>query len=118
MDTLFVSLASARPETYERLHPARGIRWPEVRGGIRQAVASGLSVTIELLVLPGLTDRAEEADALVALLRELPTGSRVRLRDLAADPYLLLRANPGSEPLGIEVLLARLRAEAPLVSAA
>ncbi|GAC1696840.1 MAG: hypothetical protein NVS9B6_04410 [Candidatus Limnocylindrales bacterium] len=118
VDTLVVSLASARPETYERLHPARDIRWPEVRGGIRQAVASGLSVTIELLVLPGLTDRAEEADALVALLRELPSGSAIRLRDLAADPYLLLRANPGSEPLGIEVFLARLRAEAPLVSAA
>lgn len=118
VDTLVVSLTSARPETYERLRPDRDIRWPEVRGGIRQAVASGLSVTIELLVLPGLTDRAEEADALVALLRELPSGSRVRLRDLAADPYLVLRANPGSQPLGVEVLLARLRAEAPLVSAA
>lgn len=113
VDTLIVSLASARAETYERLHPARDVRWPDVRGGIRQAVASGLSVTIELLVLPGLTDRSEEADALVGLLRELPSGSALRLRDLAADPYLVLRANPGSEPLGIEALLARLRLEAP-----
>ena len=78
-------------------------------------MSSGLVVIIELLVLPGLTDRAEEADALVALLRELPVGSRLRLRDLAADPYRLLRATPGSAPLGVEALLARLRAEAPAV---
>ena len=116
--TLTVALSSARAETYERLHPARDIRWPDVRGGIRQAIASGLAVTIELLVLPGLTDRVEEVDALVALLRELPTGSVLRLRDLAADPYRLLRANPGSEPLGVETLLARLRAEAPQVRTA
>ncbi|HUQ17509.1 MAG TPA: radical SAM protein [Candidatus Saccharimonadales bacterium] len=118
VDRLVIPLASARPETYERLHPARVSRWPDVRSGFRQAVACGLPVTIELLVLPGLTDRAEEADALVALLRELPSGSAVRLRDLVADPYVLLRANPGSEPLGIEVLLARLRTEASAVSAA
>ena len=118
VDRLVVSLASARPETYERLHPARDVRWPDVRGGIRQAASSGLGVTIELLVLPGLTDRREEIDALVALLRELPSGSALRLRDLGADPYQLLRANPGSEPLGVEALLARLQAEAPAVGAA
>jgi pyruvate-formate lyase-activating enzyme len=115
VDAVTVPLSSARAETYERLLPAREIRWPDVRGGIRQAVASGLAVTIELLVLPGLTDRVEEIDALVSVLRELPSGSTLRLRDLAADPYLLLRANPGGEPLGIEVALARLRAEAPQV---
>jgi len=113
VDALVVRLASARAETYERLHPARDVRWPDVRGGIRQAVASGLTVTIELLVLPGLTDRVEEADALVELLRELPSGSVLRLRDLAADPYALLRANPGSAPQGVEALVERLRREAP-----
>ena len=117
-DRLIVSLASARPETYERLHPARDVRWADVRGGIRQAAMSGLAVTIELLVFPGLTDRREEVDALVALLRELPSGSALRLRDLGADPDVLLGANPGSEPLGVGSLLARLRAEAPAVGAA
>ena len=112
VDTLVVRLASARAETYERLQVARDLRWSDVRGGIRQAVASGLGVTIELLVLPGLTDRAEEADALVALLRELPSGSVLRLRDLAADPYLVLRANPGTQPQGVEALVERLRTEA------
>lgn len=115
VDALLIRLASARAETYERLHPARDVRWSDVRGGIRQAVASGLAVTIELLVLPGLTDRAAEADAIVELLRELPSGSSLRLRDLAADPYQVLRANPGSEPHGVEALVERLRAEAPAV---
>ena len=115
VDLIVIPLETARAETYLRLHADRAARWPDVRGGIRQAVSSGLVVIIELLVLPGLTDRAEEADSLVALLRELPAGSRLRLRDLAADPYRLLRATPGSAPLGVEALLARLRAEAPQV---
>ena len=115
VDGLVVRLASARADTYERIQTPRDFRWPDVRGGIRQAVASGLVVTIELLVLPGLTDRAPEADALVALLRELPSGSVLRLRDLAADPYVVLRANPGTEPDGVEALIDRLRVEAPHV---
>ena len=115
VDGLVVRLASARADTYERIQTPRDFRWPDVRGGIRQAVASGLEITIELLVLPGLTDRAEEADALVALLRELPSGSVLRLRDLAADPYRVLRANPGTEPTGVEALIDRLRVEAPQV---
>lgn len=117
-DRLIVPLASARAETYDRLHLARDVRWTDVRSGIRQAVQSGLAVTVELHVLPGVTDRTEEIDALAGLLRELPAGSALRLRDLAADPYRLLLANPGSEPLGVEVLVARLRAEAPQVRAA
>ena len=56
-----------------------------------------------------------DGEPMLALLRELPAGSRLRLRDLAADPYRLLRATPGSAPLGVEALLARLRAEAPQV---
>jgi len=107
-----VQLASARADTYERIGAPRDVRWPDVRGGIRQAVASGLTVTIELLVLPGLTDRTPEADALVTLLRELPAGSILRLRDLEADPYVVLRANPGAEPQGVEALIERLRVEA------
>ena len=112
VDTLIVQLASARADTYERIAAPRDARWPDVRGGIRQAVASGLTVTIELLVLPGLTDRAAEADALITLLRELPAGSVLRLRDLEADPYSVLRANPGAEPRGVEALVERLRVEA------
>lgn len=118
VDTIVVRLATARAETYPRLHPGGDVRWTDVRGGIREAARSGLTVLIELLVLPGLTDRAEEADALVALLRELPAGSVLRLRDLAADPYRLLEANPGSLPLGVEALLERLRVEAPQVRSA
>lgn len=115
VDAVVVPLASARAETYERLHAPRDFRWADVRGGVRQAVESGLAVTIELQVLPGLTDRAEEIEALVALLRELPAGSLLRLRDLPADPYVTLRANPGSAAEGVDVLVERLRIEAAQV---
>jgi hypothetical protein len=70
------------------------------------------AITVELLSLPGLTDRETEAGALVALLGELPPGTELRLADLAADPYALLATLPGAATIGLAALLDRLRADA------
>lgn len=111
-DRAVVRIASADGPTYERVHRPTGFRWTDVRAALREAATRRLALTLELLALPGLTDRETEVAALVALLGELPPGSELRLVDLAADPYALLARVPGGATIGMARLLDRLRADA------
>jgi hypothetical protein len=112
IDRVVVRLASADGPTYERVHRPMGFRWTDVRAALREAAGRRLPITVELLSLPGLTDRDTEVRALVALLGELPAGTELRLADLAADPYALLARVPGGPTIGITRMLDRLRADA------
>lgn len=112
VDRVAVRIASAHAPTYERIHRPSGYRWTDVRAALRAASARRLATTIELLTLPGSTDRATEVAALLALLGELETGSELRLAALAADPYALLARAPAGETIGIASLLERVRADA------
>lgn len=102
-----IRFASARPETYRLLHGPVSHAWADVRASIHVAVERGVEMTLALLVLPGITDRAAEMDAILALLGELPGGA-IELRDLGADPERLFAAVPRGRPLGVRVLLDRL----------
>lgn len=112
VDRVAVRIVSAHGPTYERVHQPSGYRWTDVRATLREAAARRLATTVELLTVPGLTDRATEAGALLALLGELPSGTELLLTALAADPYALLARVTGGEALGIAALLDRLRADA------
>ena len=112
LDRVAVRLASAHGPTYERVHRPAGFRWTDVRATLREAAARRLAITVELLSLPGLTDREIEVAALVALLGELRPGTELRIADLAADPYALLAGLPGGTTIGIATLIERLRADA------
>jgi len=112
IDRVVVRLASAAGPTYEQVHRPIGFRWTEVRAALRESAARRCAITVELLVLPGLSDREGEAAALVSLLGELPAGTELRLTDLAADPYALLAALPAAVTIGMTHLLERLRADA------
>ena len=112
VDRVAVRIASADGPMYERVHRPNGFRWTDVRATLREAVARRLAITVDLLALPGLTDRASEVGALLALLGELPAGTEVRLADLAADPYALLARLPAGATIGIATVLDRLRADA------
>jgi hypothetical protein len=112
IDRVVVRLVSAEGPTYELVHRPAGFRWTDVRAALREAASRRLPITVELLSLPGLTDRETEVRALVALLGELPPGTELRLADLAADPYALLARVPGGTTIGITTMLDRLRADA------
>lgn len=107
LDGVTVRLASARAEVYEVVHGPEAYRWADVRASLQLAAERRIRITVALLVLPGLTDRPAETDALVALLGELPAGT-IELRDLGADPLRTLAALPRSSALGIRALLDRL----------
>lgn len=115
LDSITVRLMSARAATYEALHGPEGYRFPDVRASLRLAAEVGLDVSVLVPVLPGLTDRPDEVEALVSLLGDVPRGGTVLLRDLHADPYraLALVAARGEGPIGVPAMVDRLRSELP-----
>ena len=113
VDRAVVRFASADPVTYEQVHRPSGYRWSDVRATLRDAAAHELALTLELQILPGLTDRGRETDALLSLLGELPRGTALRLTDLASDPYALLaQLPPDPSGTGIPGLLERIGTDA------
>ncbi len=113
LQSIRVSTISAIARTYEAYYRPDGYRWSDVRASLHLAAERGLLINLNLLVLPGLTDRPEEVAALNALLRELPAGV-VQLRNLNADPKRALAVfDAPRELLGIAGAIARYRAEAP-----
>lgn len=111
LDSVRVSLISAREETYRSYHRPRAFTLDDVRRSLAAAKELGVYVSLNLLVMPGLTDRPEETAALEALLDE-GTVDMVQLRNLNVDPAALFSALPGrrGELLGIPALVERLRA--------
>jgi pyruvate-formate lyase-activating enzyme len=113
LDSVAVRLTSARAETYEAIHRPDGFRFADVRASIASAIAANVSVALRVLALPGLTDRSRELETLVGLAGDLPTGSSLVLRDLAADPQRTLTIVPSAEPvLGMSRMLDLLRTDA------
>src|SRR5438105_872721 len=115
LESLSIRLVSARAATYEAIHGPIGYRFPDVRATLRIATELRLSLSVLVLVLPGLFDRPDELDALVALLADVPEGTALLLRDLHADPHRALDLVPAGEPIGVPRALARLREELPHV---
>jgi pyruvate-formate lyase-activating enzyme len=114
LDAVTIRLASARADMYETLHRPEGYRFADVRASIRVAAEQRLATSLLVPVLPGIFDRVDEVSALVGLASELPEGSAILLRDLAADPLRALAAVKGREPyIGVARALERLHDELP-----
>ena len=114
LDAVTIRLVSARANTYEALHRPDGYRLSDVRASVRVAAEQRLATSLLIPVLPGLFDRTDELDALVGLAGDLPEGSAVLLRDLAADPLRALASVKGPQPrAGIARSLERLREDLP-----
>lgn len=107
VDSVTVRIGSARPDTYETLHGPVAHRWSDVRTSLQLAAERRIALTVALLVLPGLTDRPDEVDAIVELLGEL-TGGGIELRDLACDPLRAVGAFPAVRASGMAHFLARI----------
>jgi molybdenum cofactor biosynthesis enzyme MoaA len=116
LDSIRISLNSALGQTYTAYYLPRSYRWEDVRASIGLAKASGLYTTLNYLVFPGVTDREEELDAFLGLLRET-RADMVQMRNLSIDPELYLRTVPPARGrcVGIRTVLRTIRREFPHV---
>lgn len=115
LDSLRVSLNSARPEYYAAYFRPRGYGFPDVVASIKTAKAAGAKVALNYFIFPGFSDLPAEINALCALI-EATGVDLVQLRNLNIDPdYYIknLKIAPGPRPLGIRRLVARLQQTFP-----
>lgn len=116
LDSIRISVNSALAPTYTAYYLPRSYRWEDVRESIRLSKANGLYTTVNYLIFPGVSDREEELEAFLGLIRE--TGlDMVQMRNLNIDPELYLGRVPvpRGKTLGIRAVLQAIRREFPQV---
>ena len=105
IDYLRVSMNSTRAALYDPYYRQRGYGFEDVKASVLYAREHGVFVSINLLVLPGVSDREEEIESLLGFIEE--TGiNQVQFRNLNIDPDLYLELLPEAkgEVCGMAVL--------------
>jgi len=117
LDSVRVSLNSARPELYRAYARPQGFGFEDVVESMRAVRRRGKFLSINYFVFPGVTDDPAEWAAFRKLLREVRP-DLVQWRNLNLDPdWYWQTAQPfaGGEPLGVAAILARVRREFPAI---
>jgi len=102
LDSIRISLNSARPEVYAAYYRPRGYDFGDVVESLKLSKDFGLYTMINYLVFPGVSDREAEVEALRRLL-ETTGVDFLHLKNLCIDPKLYLESMPRetSRALGI-----------------
>ncbi|MFA7466838.1 MAG: radical SAM protein [Desulfotomaculaceae bacterium] len=101
LDSMRVSLISARENVYNAYYRPRDYRLADVARSIRIARERGVYVSLNLLVLPGLNDLDTELKALTEFIIRNDV-KQVQLRNLNIDPdYFWSHINSEGEILGV-----------------
>ena len=113
LDSLRVSIISARDESYDAYYRA-SYPLDNVKESLRYALDHGVYVSLNLLHFPGFTDRAEELAAWQEFFRALPV-QMIQMRNLNIDPTLFLQTMPEADgaPVGTRAFMEALHAEFP-----
>jgi pyruvate-formate lyase-activating enzyme len=102
LDSMRITLGSARPKYYMLYHQPQGYGFDDVLESIRRAKAQGCQVSLNLLVFPGLTDQEDEIDSVIRLITA--TGAdMIQMRNLNIDPEWYLKELGSLEAPGIGV---------------
>lgn len=114
LDSIRISLNSARPNLYRAYYRPKGYDFEDVVASIALAGELGLYTMINYLVFPGISDQEEEMEALIGLIRK--TGLNfVHLKNLCIDPRLYLKSMPcyGAPGVGMKRMVGILEQEFP-----
>ena len=114
LDSMRVSLSSARERYYQAYFRPKGYSLQEVKESISVMKKMGGFVSLNLFVFPGLTDEEEEFEALCEIV-SLGVDF-IQLRNHAIDPLWYLKRisfQPSGKVLGIKGLMKRLAQEFP-----
>ncbi len=112
LDSVRVSMNSVRNACYDRYFRPAGYSFTDVLKSIDIALERGKFVSLNYLNCPGLTDSAHEFDALLEFLGKYPV-DMIQWRNMNFDPRrycrMMFEAGGESAPLGIDVVISRLR---------
>jgi len=118
LDSIRVSMNSARRECYHAYFRPKGYAFADVLRSLDLALGSGLFVALNYLNCPGFTDTPMEIDALRRLLEQHPI-HMIQWRNLNFDPLRYFERMNGvshnGAPVGMKHLLAQIRQEFPNV---
>jgi len=112
LDSIRISLNSARPELYRAYYRPRGYDFEDVVSSIADSRNRGLYTMINYLVFPGITDQPDEIEALADLIRK--TGLNfIHLKNLCIDPQLYMEKMPKgrSKAVGMKRMASLLKQE-------
>mgnify|MGYP001766507090 CR=1 FL=1 len=116
LDSIRVSLNSARESIYNVYYRPRGYRFADVLRTITTAKANGLFVSLNYLFFPGANDTESELLALT----DLVTTTRpdfIQMRNLSLDPELYIGCvgDPAEPSMGLANFMKRLRKTCPWI---
>jgi pyruvate-formate lyase-activating enzyme len=112
LDSVRVTLNSPHLKFYKRYHRPKGYSLGEVLDSLIQAKGKGIYTSINLLVFPGFTDREDEVEGLIELIRKTNL-DLIQVRNLNIDPDLYLKAMGRGEGMGISKMIDVLKSEFP-----
>jgi len=112
LNSLRVTLNSPHRKYYNRYHKPRGYTFGKVVGSLIKAKEKGIYTSINLLVFPGFTDREDEVEGLVELIRETDL-DLIQMRNLNIDPDLYLQTIGKGKGIGISEMIKILKKEFP-----
>jgi pyruvate-formate lyase-activating enzyme len=112
LDSLRVTLNSPHPLFYKRYHRPKGYGFRKVVDTLIRAKEKGIYTSINLLAFPGFTDRENEVEGLIDLVRE--TGlDLIQMRNLNIDPDLYLKVTGQEKGMGVSRMIEVLKKEFP-----
>jgi len=112
LDSIRVTLNSPHSNHYRHYHRPRGYTFRDVVDCLILAKGKGIYTSINLLVLPGFTDRGKEVEGLIELIRKTRL-NLIQMRNLNIDPDLYLREMGKGEGMGISRMVEILKREFP-----
>jgi pyruvate-formate lyase-activating enzyme len=118
LDSIRISINSARPELYAAYYRCRGYAFEDVMKTFTVAGKARLWTSINYLTFPGVTDNRSESAAFEKLLKRFRP-QMIQWRNLNIDPDWYMdtveRVCPASrrEPIGINTLLKQIRTKFP-----
>ncbi|MCI5142697.1 MAG: radical SAM protein, partial [Candidatus Electrothrix sp. ATG1] len=118
LDSIRISMNSARPEFHQRYYRPSGFSFKDVRRSIEVMKAARKHVSLNYFILPGFTDDPEEYDALCELIAAT-SPNLIQLRNLNMDPEHYRKAiqySPQTPPLGMLCWLENLKEQFPALN--
>lgn len=103
LDSIRISLNSARPDFYKAYYRPKNYNFEDVVSSVALSKEMGIYTMINYLIFPGITDQQEEIDSLKVLIRKTSVNF-IHFKNLNIDPQYYLDNMPlsSSQAIGIK----------------